>query len=798
MPSTPPPREDRLAADGGESSSKDELIARLLQTIAEKDKTIAEQGKSIAEMDKEIAEMDKEIADRRRDVSKTGFLDYLRLVQERVYDKFTVETDRSRLAQGTTSVAGKFCPRRLRFWEHFGSLHDQKFQELHDSLHPLDAGFASPHDVAGLLMAFSPKSKNEATLRPFLRVALEKPAAAVVNAHLDAVSADPEAEIRAHVHFSDVDRTTQTTQTTQTPTTQTTQSSKSKQNKAVSTIPDRVCMYNANQEKKTSVRFLVGEYKAAHRLAAPALAAMLESPPEDYLVKAAGIDKTVAPGDAPNDAVFSKKYPTVYLAKALCQTYHYMISGALEYGYIATGHGLILLHVLPGDLDTLYYYSVTFTLDVPRQVPLAPRQTAAAYMATLVLLSLRDTAPSDEEIGVWAQGRMVWPRVKYREKRGSLADVAGPDDDSGDDDDDDDDAGSDAGERKRGRGGGGEEGSGNARDSALKRGRMGSGSGLVLSRKKHGGARTADGIDSANTAAAQGRPLALDLPYCTQACLRGVVHQLPLDEKCPNVALHRAASLRQHGPPDRHPLTEAGIRDALLVQAKAAETDATQRCVPCGRQGRYGALVRVAVTCAGYALVAKATYVDCVDDLQHELRIYKALKAHQGRLVPVCLGVMTFLSARFTADCMMRSLLFLSYAGQDLGKPELLPLNVNLQAAMDRTAQELHDLGLRNDDIRVYNCAWNPETRRVLHFDFDRATMADWEEGEEGEEAAGKDEHDLATKEDPSVQEQQQHEPKTSRSPLLKRGLNTLRERTMDCTVQKEMSEGRKRQRTHV
>ena len=112
---------------------------------------------------------------------------------------------------------------------------------------------------------------------------------------------------------------------------------------------------------------------------------------------------------------------------------------------------------------------------------------------------------------------------------------------------------------------------------------------------------------------------------------------------------------------------------------------------------------------------------------------------------------------------------------------------------MDRTTNELYGLGLRNSDVRVYNCAWNPETRRVFHFDFDQATMAEWEAEEASVVQA--EEHEVVVKEDDDAQEavQQEDELKGGQSPLLKRSLNTLEggPPANDAVQTKKMKEGR-------
>ncbi|KJR88100.1 uncharacterized protein SPSK_07928 [Sporothrix schenckii 1099-18] len=224
-PSTPPPPEDILVVEGGESStSKDEIIPRLKKIVTDQVNTIVKNTKVIAE--------------------KTKFLEFLYLINERVYDKFTIETVRSQFALGTTSVAGKFCPRYLRRWAGFGALHDQKFQELEDRLNPLDACFSSPYDISNVVSTFSLKAKNEATLRPFLHITLEKPTAAVVNEYLHAASESPNTKSRDYVHFTDQDKTTQT--------------SRSSKNILASSTggasnPGRIYVYDHNKETKVKI-----------------------------------------------------------------------------------------------------------------------------------------------------------------------------------------------------------------------------------------------------------------------------------------------------------------------------------------------------------------------------------------------------------------------------------------------------------------------------------------------------------------------------------------------------------------
>ncbi|ERS95343.1 hypothetical protein HMPREF1624_08221 [Sporothrix schenckii ATCC 58251] len=214
------------------------------------------------------------------------------------------------------------------------------------------------------------------------------------------------------------------------------------------------------------------------------------------------------------------------------------------------------------------------------------------------------------------------------------------------------------------------------------------------------------------------------MPYCTQACLGSMQRQKALDDKCPNVQLHREAAAR-HGA-FRHPLTVDELRDRVVTQLA---TNADQDCECLGRHGlfgRHGVLFKITVTGHGYTFVAKGVRASDREVLQHEERMYRVAEDVQGQIVPVFLGVIDLRQAiPLHSYVLVRHMMLLSYAGPDVQRAlreGLLPPNSDLEREGLRTQKELRAEGVVNEDVRRPNMAWNDEEQRVMHFDLYRAT----------------------------------------------------------------------------
>ena len=219
------------------------------------------------------------------------------------------------------------------------------------------------------------------------------------------------------------------------------------------------------------------------------------------------------------------------------------------------------------------------------------------------------------------------------------------------------------------------------------------------------------------------------LPYCTQACLLDLANGQPLDTKCPNVALHRAARI-QHGAHaardvDGHALTAASLRARLVDQIAANINKDCQSMMKLYLAGRYAVLFKLAVTGFGYTFVGKSVLDTMRPMLEQEVEVYRAVEHLQGRIVPVCLGLLDLVKPIPLHNCQeVVHMLLLSYAGPDCATRSLrVPSGVDLETECWRTMHELERAGVYNDDVRDPNIAWNDEVRRVMHFDFDRVDM---------------------------------------------------------------------------
>ncbi|KIH93336.1 metalloprotease m41 [Sporothrix brasiliensis 5110] len=716
--------------------------------------------------------------------SPSSFLDYVRWTEKVLFQTFHIkpalvpQSERRSQAAGTsasspstthtaTRVKGKFYPRRLRPWD-FETAHASIFQTLVAAFGE-DKVFPALTDVIGIGRDLSPGPADEQDLRPFIRAAIEKPAARVVTQYIqqkqnDKASTDNERgflKITFQNNAYGVDLVQEAAEETPPPPPPgqpgVMAPPPKRRRSPVKTIgvPDRWCV--GFDDSGSATHILVGEYKAAHKLPAQKLSAVLSKPPgEDFFiqaVKSRDVDPNATDATAPTSAAAAaaatqrRAAPVtgadvehtrltseeVYIASTLCQAYHYMITTGLEFGYVASGDGLVFLRVLEDDPQTLLYFWSVFPVQAPAPgqgaapgAALAsddienstagmrePIQTALAYLTSLCMLALKSTVRPMSWIDARERDLARWPHP-YEQALPSMATAAllpappGPRRD---------DTGGGAG----GTGSSGGSGSEPSRTSTKRphsahtpsRTNTGSGSGSASA--------SGNGSGNGNTARTRFVVEPPTLPYCTQACLRGLCTGAPLDDLCPNAALHRAARPPQagtgHG--DGHPLTADGVRERIVAQL-AQNMDKDCQCLDrWGFFGRYGALFKLAVTGYGYTFVAKGVQAPHRHLLEDEAAVYTALAAHQGRLIPVFLGIAD-LARPLPLQSLARvpHLLLLSYAG-----PLLSPDDTHAAAERERTVAELQAAGLYNDDVHAGNMAWNAEAGRVMLFDFDQACV---------------------------------------------------------------------------
>ncbi|EPE02599.1 fad dependent oxidoreductase superfamily [Ophiostoma piceae UAMH 11346] len=418
--------------------------------------------------------------------------------------------------------------------------------------------------------------------------------------------------------------------------------------------PDRWCFVyelvevdgEVGEREDKTVNILVGEIKPPFKLKAPTLANVLSTMRHNTFFQDA-IKQSPPPEG--NDAAEepTKHVPGhVLVAHALCQAYHYMIGSGCQYRYIASGESLVFLRV--EDDRSLFYHFISFQVPAVRNAEgrrqqnrslRQPHETAAAYLASLCVWAVRATPRSFTWIDAATETALRWPDSKKNGQKDS-AGVLGIHRPGGPRPDDDDDAG------------GGEDSTGNSRPPTIpniampsrlrKRGRS--------PEKRRQGEQSQraqrDKDDAAEEAAAlplapKTRPLGPfpveppTLPYCTQACLRGLVRGQALDNSCPNVALHRDARLRAESRVlqsgiysddlDLHPLTASALRARMVVQL-AVNMDKDCQCLaPHTGKARYAKLFKLAVTGYGYTFVGKGVRAVSRKVLEHEAVVYNAV-----------------------------------------------------------------------------------------------------------------------------------------------------------------------------
>ncbi|OAA63568.1 metalloprotease m41 [Niveomyces insectorum RCEF 264] len=699
--------------------------AETAETRAQSAETRAETAETQAKLEKSRAD---ELATRQ---APTRLLDYIRHVDQNMSAAFTVEQSSS-TSLGVTSVEGRFYPQHFQPWHDFAGTHNELFNMLVQTF-ANDGGayFPSILSIETLGGDISPAAADEQDLRPFIRASIEKPAALIVSKYLEIVNhpAVTAIRFRNNAYGLNIGRSEEQLQQQLEEEQQQQQRGRPRKRRSPARavgVPDRWAVASNRDGEKTHV--LVAEYKAAHRLPAKTLRPVMSAPPTDnFFPRAAKQDET---------STSSAAVPgSVLVAKVLCQAYHYMITSGLEFGYVASGEGLVLLRILERDPNTLYYFWSVFPSqnaandNPPTNVVLrAPRDTAMAYLASLSILGIDSTPRPSEWIDAAKRKLKRWPGPK--KAAAPLSDTFSllpPPHKDGHDD-------------SGGGGGGGGSGSGVSGGESSSSGLAGSVSlrlvGTQSALKRSRGSEPAGGHQTTTTAAPAPstpftRPFVVEpptLPYCTQACLQGLLHGgLPLDKQCPNVKLHGGAgSFAVEA--DSHVLTAREVR-ALVVAQLAKNMDKDCECLDkYGCFGRFGVLFKITVTGYGYTLVAKGVQRRHRSVLEREAAVYRGLQSFQGRLIPVCLGLLDLERSVPLHSCACVShMLLLSYVGPDLGvhsfqtKKALFPSGVDWAVETERTWDELAAAGLQDNDRREQNVAWNDEVGRVMQFDFDQA-----------------------------------------------------------------------------
>ncbi|XWW94112.1 hypothetical protein V2A60_002054 [Cordyceps javanica] len=727
---------------------------------------------------------------------------------------------------GETDIVKKYYPLRICPWTGFPELCQRQFARIQDAL-GTQRLFPSTYELdldekrllenlpAGFIEsdAFSSDSKSSS----FVYETLERPAQRIMNAYLgttgqetqlyfDGLSADWEMRHRSDSNAGSSSAEGQSGGGSGTETI-------IRQRRPKKILPDCLVLrmdmlssegggggggsstapYNPHEEEdkggeeaRTRVfsRVTVGEHKPFHRLRAAMLSQVQrDAIAEDFMVQLArkASMKKPVPGvttDVAGAVTQSTNIPgLIFFTYALAQTFHYMVTSALEFGYMAAGESVSFLRVPRDEPTTLLYYTELFPqyCRAPTADDAADETTAAVDVKTLAiaglcgltLLALESPAVGPREVSIQLSQLAEFPNLPSslcEESAAALSPTTSSasssldsgrqrrrDEASGDDDDVEN----------------GDDGSGRRGRTMAHRPRNPS---PLKKPSTTPGQQPSDAAtdDDANgevspaprlahsSQLARGRyglpslPSPFDpmsfkplRPYCTHLCLRGLMRgEDGVDHDCPNILLHLEAARRIRGAATadgvaghrghhRHPIGPAELTELVQQQLLNNVEQDCECLLRRGLNGAIGCLFRLTVTGFGYTLVAKGVQSFHAHRLRHEDVIYRKLAAQQGVLIPVCLGVVTLrLPYPMTNGKLVTGMLLLSYAGTPLYSPSLQrrleALGVDVDAEVCRTLGELRALGVEDEDETSNgNLTWCESVGRVMKIDFDHVHV--WE-----------------------------------------------------------------------
>ncbi|KAL1979562.1 hypothetical protein VTN96DRAFT_5562 [Rasamsonia emersonii] len=233
--------------------------------------------------------------------------------------------------------------------------------------------------------------------------------------------------------------------------------------------------------------------------------------------------------------------------------------------------------------------------------------------------------------------------------------------------------------------------------------------------------------------------------YCTMACLRSLMTDGALDQKCPNV--------QQHSFHNKHPFSAEEFIRRLQAQL---DEDPDHGFEPLHIRGSTGFLVKASLLSHGYTVTIKATTTHGAEYLEHEIQVYNRLRPLQGFDVPVCIGELRPQPHYWYHGEKTVRMLVLSWAGVrlDFGmlydddddsnsdnnnndddnkvkgkcknkKNKKKKKHIDHDRKHKECLQRIQALGVEVDDTTAWrNFLWNEELDRVVAIDFERFNLS--------------------------------------------------------------------------
>ncbi|KAJ5856774.1 hypothetical protein N7455_007668 [Penicillium solitum] len=196
-------------------------------------------------------------------------------------------------------------------------------------------------------------------------------------------------------------------------------------------------------------------------------------------------------------------------------------------------------------------------------------------------------------------------------------------------------------------------------------------------------------------------------PYCTIACIRGIVNREPLDKECPNWKLHGG---------QRHSMGPQEFTRRLHRQLARNRNHGFEQLHV---RGRTGYLVKATLLSHGYTVVIKATTTEKQHRLQAEANNYRHLRSLQGNQIPVCLGIFQPQVAYWYHGELMVQMMILSWSGTRLQHVINNENSSFFHQERDKTLAVFRSHGVIHSDDEWRNMLWDDLGGRLFVIDLE-------------------------------------------------------------------------------
>lgn len=465
---------------------------------------------------------------------------------------------------------------------------------------------------------------------------------------------------------------------------------------------DQFCVHLVADERQIPVYAV--EFKAPHKVTIPELVAGLHQ-----------IDLARDVINQEGDTF--EFYATCLVAAVVTQIFSYMIDSGVQYGYICTGEAFVFLHIPEDDPTAVQYFMCIPNQDVQADDELRLHRTAIGQVLAFTLQALAAEAPSQEWHDAAHDKLKTWeveyldvlrkipetlrkdPRASnYRPSHWKLEpkthntrsrarckpDMSTP-------------------KHSSTEGSGSDEESHSPSIAAAARSRSSRDRGNNRQSTKESESTRA-GQDNKQTSREDRQSTR---PYCTIACIRGIVNREPLDKECPNWKLHGG---------QRHSMGPQEFTRRLHRQLVRNRNHGFEQLHVCGRTGY---LVKATLLSHGYTVVIKATTVGKQHRLQAEANNYRHLRSLQGNQIPVCLGTFTPRVSYWYHGELIAQMMILSWSGKRLQHVINDENSRFFHQERDKALTVLRSHGVVHGDSEWRNMLWDDLGVRLFVIDLE-------------------------------------------------------------------------------